>query len=298
MRFQRLLALTDLSENSCAGLALAESLARRFSAQVVVGFVHTQPETLRGFTGGDEENARRLAQWVRGEDEDRLRDLARSHIDRLHLAAIETVDVRIVREGIPILIERVKPDLVCMSTHGRTGLKHMLLGSIAEHTIRTAEVPVIVTKGVPFPGPDEPLRVMVGIDLVDEPHEMATRASHFLGPDDHLVLAHVVESCYYSPAAYGSEFALSHPDIPALTDAARTKLAGFNLGENSPQVGVEVMTGRPGEALLQFEARNDVHLTVARTHGRRGFDRMMLGSVSELLARRCNGAVLIYPKLA
>jgi nucleotide-binding universal stress UspA family protein len=297
MKFQRLLALTDLSENSCAGLAMAEKLARRLHAQVVVGYVHTQPEALRGFGGEDADNAKRLAQWVRGEDEEHLRNLARRYIDRLHLSAVETVDVRVAREGIPMLIERVRPDLVCMSTHGRTGLKHMLLGSIAEHTIRTAEVPVIVTKGGPCPDPEEPLRVLVGIDLVDEPHEMALRASHFLGSEDQLVLAHVVESYYYSPAAYGSEFALPQPDVPGLTEAARSKLAELEPAQEGPQISIEVLTGRPGEALLQFEASNDIDVTVARTHGRRGFDRMMLGSVSELLARRCKGMVLIYPKV-
>jgi len=297
MKFQRLLALTDLSENSCAGLALAANLARRLRAQVVVGYVHTQPEALRGFGGKDAADARRLAQWVRGEDEEHLRNLTGRLLDPLHLAAIETVDVKKAREGIGTLIERVKPDLVCMSTHGRTGLKHMLLGSIAEHTIRTAEVPVIVTKGTPFPAPEEPLRVMVGIDLVDDTQEMAWRAAHFLKPGDLLVLAHVVESCYYSPAAYGSDFALPQPDIPGLSSAARGRLAGLDFGEGGPQVSVEILTGRPGEALLQYEAHNRIDLTVARTHGRRGFDRMMLGSVSELLARRCKSAVLIYPKV-
>jgi nucleotide-binding universal stress UspA family protein len=196
-----------------------------------------------------------------------------------------------------MLVERVRPDLVVMSTHGRTGLKHMLLGSIAEHTIRTAEVPVMVTKGEAFPGPGEPIRAMVGIDLVDDQHEMAHRAASVLGPEDDLILTHVVESIYYSPAAYGSDFALPQPDVPGLTEAARAKLDEIRFGEDGPRTSVEILTGRPGEALLNFEAHNAIHLTVARTHGRRGFDRMMLGSVSELLARRCKGAVLIYPKV-
>ena len=34
-------------------------------------------------------------------------------------------------------------DLIVMGTHGRTGLSHMLLGSVAEHIIRTAPCPVL-----------------------------------------------------------------------------------------------------------------------------------------------------------
>lgn len=35
-------------------------------------------------------------------------------------------------------------DLVVTSTHGRTGLKHALIGSVAEHVVRYAERPVVV----------------------------------------------------------------------------------------------------------------------------------------------------------
>jgi nucleotide-binding universal stress UspA family protein len=37
-------------------------------------------------------------------------------------------------------------DLVIMSTHGRTGLSHLLLGSVAEQVIRTARCPVLVIR--------------------------------------------------------------------------------------------------------------------------------------------------------
>jgi nucleotide-binding universal stress UspA family protein len=299
MVFRRILALTDLSENSVPGLTLAASLAVRLHAQVCVGYVHTRPEALRGFGGEDEENARRLADWVRDEDEEHLRDLARNHVDRLHLAAVESIDVRSVRDGIARMVERTTPDLICMSTHGRTGLRHLLLGSIAEHTIRTAEVPVLVTKGRPFPGAQESLRAMLCLDLVEDPLALAQRAvADLLLPGDDLLLAHVVESLYYSPTAYGSEFALPQPDIPALQGAAAERLEAMDLGPEGPRVRVEVGAGRPGEGLLGIEQSEQPHVTIARTHGRRGFDRMMLGSVSELLARRCRGAVLIYPKLA
>ena len=36
------------------------------------------------------------------------------------------------------------PDLVAMTSHGRTGLTHLLLGSIAEEVLRTSPVPVLL----------------------------------------------------------------------------------------------------------------------------------------------------------
>jgi nucleotide-binding universal stress UspA family protein len=37
-------------------------------------------------------------------------------------------------------------DLIVISTHGRTGLKHVVLGSVAEHVVRRAPCPVLVVR--------------------------------------------------------------------------------------------------------------------------------------------------------
>ena len=143
MAINTILALTDLSENSCAGLVLAKQLARRFHAKVVVGYAHTRTDVLRAGQGREE--AKRLAAWVRQDDEEHLRSLCGRHIERLRLAGTQTVDAPGAREGVAALVARVKPDLVCMATRGRTGLAHLLLGSVAEHALRTREVRVAVT---------------------------------------------------------------------------------------------------------------------------------------------------------
>ncbi|MDH3592918.1 MAG: universal stress protein, partial [Planctomycetota bacterium] len=283
MGFQRILALSDLSENSCSGLALADQLARRMHAHVTVGYAHTNPNLLRGYSHS-ETDTERLAVWVRQEDEERLQHLAREHIEALRLDGLATVDAARSRAGVTELIARVKPDLVCMATRGRSGLGHLLLGSIAEHTIRTAGVPVVVTRGAAIPAADDPIKVLVAADLLDDPFYLAHRVAAFLRPNDELVMAHVVESWYYSPAPYGSEFALPQPDVPKLVAAASERLSSLDLGPEAPTVSVVVKPGRAGEALVALEGEVKPHLVVARTHGRRGFDRMMLGSVSEYLA--------------
>ena len=294
MSVHRILALTDLSENSLAGLDLAERLSHRLHARIVVGYVHTRTDILESFSRG-REDALRLAQWVREDDEEHLRAVCEKHIEPLRLQGVETVEMPNARTGVQELIERSKPDLVCMATRGRSGVAHLLLGSIAEHTLRTAGVPVIVTKGVAIPPPGEPLRVLVALDLIEDPSGFARNVATLLGEGDEIVLGHVVESWYYSPAAYGSEFALPQPDVPELAEAARSRLAEIDVRVEGVSTSVEVGMGRPGEGLLELEERVKPNIVAARTHGRRGLDRMMLGSVSEFLARRCEGAVLIFP---
>jgi nucleotide-binding universal stress UspA family protein len=42
-------------------------------------------------------------------------------------------------------------DLIVMATHGRTGLAHVFMGSVAERVVRTSRVPVLTVKPASFP---------------------------------------------------------------------------------------------------------------------------------------------------
>ena len=58
-----------------------------------------------------------------------------------------------VRQGYVVeqVLEEIKeyqPDLVVMCTHGWTGLKHLLMGSVTEKIVRLSPVPVLTTRGV------------------------------------------------------------------------------------------------------------------------------------------------------
>jgi nucleotide-binding universal stress UspA family protein len=44
------------------------------------------------------------------------------------------------------IVESLGCDLIVMGTHGRTGLKHLLFGSVAEEVVRKAHCPVMVVK--------------------------------------------------------------------------------------------------------------------------------------------------------
>ena len=65
---------------------------------------------------------------------------------RIGRGAQVTTEVRIgpVDAGITSAVIAYGADLVVMSTHGRTGLPHLLFGSVAEQVIRTALCPVLV----------------------------------------------------------------------------------------------------------------------------------------------------------
>ncbi len=50
----------------------------------------------------------------------------------------------IPQEAINSIAERRNADLIIMGTHGRTGLRHLFMGSVAEHVIRHSKIPVMI----------------------------------------------------------------------------------------------------------------------------------------------------------
>jgi nucleotide-binding universal stress UspA family protein len=142
--FRRIVVPTDFSSCSDAALELAGKLARDQGAEVIaVHVVETGHVPLNAVIhpGGDIEGLEvrtHMARLGQHELERRLQALPiAAERKRLHLA-----------EGSPAaticqVAREVGADLIVMGTHGRTGLAHLLVGSVAERVVRTAKIPVL-----------------------------------------------------------------------------------------------------------------------------------------------------------
>jgi nucleotide-binding universal stress UspA family protein len=132
MRFTKLLVPTDFSEASLAAVKYATSVGMCYSSTLYVLYV------VEHVRQGHEEPAVRDAQR-------RLMELvARALSGEVNVVpvvraghAAEVITRFALDEGI---------DLVIMATHGRTGLRHILLGSVAERVVRCSTVPVMTVK--------------------------------------------------------------------------------------------------------------------------------------------------------
>ena len=77
------------------------------------------------------------------------RELARLESQGLHVdreKILDAVDVGDPAERILALAEEVHADLIIVGTHGRRGLEHFVLGSVAETVLRNARCPVLVMR--------------------------------------------------------------------------------------------------------------------------------------------------------
>ena len=99
------------------------------------------------------------------------------------------------------------------------------------------------------------------------------------------------------PLYYARNAVATYPDLYAdlrqagreILEAARVRAR--ELGVESRTVLVDDPATHPVDAILEAEADHD--LTVIATHGRRGFNRIMLGSVAEGLLRRSSKPQLV-----
>jgi nucleotide-binding universal stress UspA family protein len=78
------------------------------------------------------------------------------------------------------------------------------------------------------------------------------------------------------------------PDRRAYLEQRRLELAGRKI-----DAGVEVAVGRPAESILEFARGAGTDFIAMTTHGRRGMDRLVLGSVAEEVLRRSPVPLLV-----
>lgn len=137
---QKLLIPTDLSEHSERARSYACELAKRFAAELHLLHV-VPPISLPGYVGPipdellhPEEGARReLEEWNDPEFE-HTKGVVRSVVTGTPFVEI----VRYARDR--------NMDLIVMSTHGRSGLVHALVGSVTEKFVRKASCPVLTVR--------------------------------------------------------------------------------------------------------------------------------------------------------
>jgi nucleotide-binding universal stress UspA family protein len=130
--FKNILFLTDFSEASDGALAYAVGLARHYKAQLYPAHA-CNPVVLTETAATD------ILQEVEDNSREQLIKLAKE----TGVAATPLFARGPVEAAVPHWIAEHGIDLVIMGTHGRHGLQHFLMGSIAESVFRNATCPVL-----------------------------------------------------------------------------------------------------------------------------------------------------------
>jgi universal stress protein A len=141
IRIQKILAPTDMSELSCVGVRYALEMARELSAEIIVH--HVVPMGEDWFTRQDKHGP--IRNLLANEEAALDKFLADKFADDIKLVKVyQKVEFGGPHTSIVETAEREAVDVIIMSTHGRTGLSHILLGSVTEKVVARAPCPVLV----------------------------------------------------------------------------------------------------------------------------------------------------------
>ncbi len=141
-----ILVPTDFSDASKLACDAAAVIAARFGAKVTLVHVHDH-DALRAPANLGYSPARRaeLAEEVHAMIEEKLAD-ARDRCFAGCDVTAELLEDASAAHAICTHAEKIGADLIVISTHGRTGLRHLLIGSVTERVVRHASVPVLTLR--------------------------------------------------------------------------------------------------------------------------------------------------------
>jgi nucleotide-binding universal stress UspA family protein len=198
----------------------------------------------------------------------------------------------VVRIGSPVgvildVVEEHRATLIALATHGATGLKRLLFGSVAEGLIRKSPVPVLLVRPfwsyevAPAVRPERaPVRnVLLPVDGSDLSLEALPGVIEFADLfEARIVLFRVLEKKEAATAA----------------DAEKQLRA---IAKTIEKAGVETLSvierGEPVDQILKAVRFHEIDLLAMTTHGRSGLSRAVTGSVTEEVLRRATVPLLI-----
>jgi nucleotide-binding universal stress UspA family protein len=200
-------------------------------------------------------------------------------------------------------------DLIAMSTHGRTGILRVVLGSVAEAVLRDSPLPVLLLRAK-APTPSDAGEAARGVTAAVRAHPADLRAPtfcHILCPVDFsshsdrameyagelarrfqadLTVLHVV----YDPL----DITYSHIPHPPLEQLREEMIReGEKMLQRRvrrrlrflPRAKTMVVAGPPYRQIIRYAQEHHVDLIVMGTQGLTGLDRLIMGSTAERVVR-------------
>jgi len=203
------------------------------------------------------------------------------------------VDAPDVPREIVAQAEATHAELIVIGSHGRSGVRRLLLGSIAEQVLRMARCPVMVVprnamqvdtvRARPFS------RILCPVDFSCDAIAALCYATRLASRAGTVTVVHVVDvpaALYEMP---GFDIANYRSDAVA---KSRQRLAELIPERTARALDVVVSEGRPDQEILRVAAERDIDLIVMGVSGRRAVDLAVFGSTTHRVLRGASCPVL------
>ncbi len=286
--FEKILVATDFSESSRSAWFAAISLAARCLARIEILHVVTRKQYVFDpvHYGIPDEN------W----QNNLKNEMGSQYSARLYPnSGRHTSFSASVPEAILEFAEKQACNLIIVGTHDRKMLGRMLMGSVAQRVVRDSKVPVMVVKASEHP--DENLqnydRILVPTDFSEMSMKALNWAVHyanFLQADLHLL--HVVDLSAYSDMI--TMYTLAETELPNSCEL-NVDLSLNNMVKDEDLIGkklVKSLFGDPVAEIISYAEKENCGFIMMGTHGRKGLERVLLGSITAGVISRSKIAVI------
>lgn len=293
MRIKKILVPVDFSEYSESALKYALFWGEAFSAEITLLHVNTlfhehfdYDMLIERYREEIDQQESRIRKWMREHE---------LHVGRSKVKLnFEVLRSRSAANSILDYITQEKFDLVVMGTHGRTGARHLFLGSVAEKVARLSPVPVFTAhKDMEIHGIR---RILVPVDFSDFSRTLVGSALEIARVFDARVhLLHVLERLTVTSFRWMSENAWPYFKMD---EDLRARVTGMlrDLTEtpDDPRLAYEVVKAPHAyEAVIEYAGTRKMDLIIMGTRGFSKFDYFWLwGSTAERVLRLATCPVL------
>jgi nucleotide-binding universal stress UspA family protein len=191
--------------------------------------------------------------------------------------------------------------LIVMTTHGHSGINRLWLGSVADRLMRWVKVPVLLLRPKDGPLQTEFRHILVALDGLSEGERVLEPAIELgsLCQESHFTLVQVVEPPVALITRMAMQPAKMRPHWRELQEnCARSYLerVAKSMRTRGLRVSTQMISARGiGEQIIGLARAIGADLIVVGTHGARGVERMLLGSVADKVVRGASQPVLVVP---
>ena len=195
------------------------------------------------------------------------------------------------------------PDLIVMGSHGHTGFKNLLFGSVTQAVLAACTTPLWVVRGDAVPKKDA---IKLGIALDGSKYGLAAvrfvvKYPALFGPLPSITLVHVVPdlTSLRVPGVFADSkvpgfkgeqmLEMQRASFERALAPARKLLKAAAL----PFKEAQLTGNNPGDLIAAYATRSKLDLLAMGSHGEGAFISTVLGSVATRVAAKCRSALLL-----
>lgn len=275
LAWKQILCPVDFSSLSADALRFSGRLSEATGAAITV--VHAAlVEVPPYFTSGQLEEIERQLRGSLAEAEKALLEFARAALGERAIRT-KVVEASAV-EGIREVARQIGADVIVMGTHGRGGVNRLLMGSVAERTLRESRIPVVTVRG----GAAQDAAVRRLLCPVNDSETARLALSTAVGLAQafqaELIVAHIEEEPGRRPV----------PELCAGLDPEQKQRC---------RIQEVLRTGNPAEEIIRLAQEASCDLLVIGAEHKKFFDATVIGTTTARVVRHAPCPVLTVPYL-